>query len=201
MRPVYSDHIRASVPEACGERDCPVGWHIAHYWAYSDGTFSVCDSDGNHGDVDESDIPSFEDQEAAWYAYAQHVAETGEDPIGEYLVPTTRTVRERYRATFRQSILGPVLVRVRRRYRDVPLRDLPPYLTDYLNVQRKSPNSQWVFNGDWEQLVTVIPGKRPADTSYQVSFDVTVENLKPRPDATVRRERRRIATRHLKTGG
>lgn len=75
------EDIYTSIPEACDDKDCPVQYHIAHYWAYDDGTWSVCDSDGNHDDIDGP--PTAEEERAAWRDYWHYVLRTGTDPVGE----------------------------------------------------------------------------------------------------------------------
>ena len=190
------EDIICTMPECCGERDCPVGWHIAHYWAYDDGTYSVCDSDGNHDDCDASDVPTGEQQQAAWLDYSRYVAATGCDPLGEFNTPRVAKRKERYTAAFRKSILGASLVAVRRGGRVVPLRDLPQRVIDYLDAERlNGAAGNLRFRGGWDELValdcvTVYRG------TARVTF--TIEHGEPRPAAAVGADLRRAARKHLR---
>ena len=105
-----TDTIIMSLPDACHDKDCPHAFHIRHIWMYDDGTFSECDSDGNHDDIDADDVPSLEEYEAAWAEYARHVIATGDDCLGEYMVERTVTQKQRWQFKFSRSILGVVLV-------------------------------------------------------------------------------------------
>lgn len=190
------DDIICTVPEACGERDCPVGWHLAHYWAYGDGTYSVCDSDGNHDACEQSDVPTGEQQDAAWLDYSRHVAATGCDPLGEFNVPRTTKRKERYTAAFRLSIIGAALVAVRRAGKVVPLRELPQRVADYLEVERlNGAAGNLRFRGGWQELIGLNSVKVYRGTA-RVTF--TMENEEPRPDAAVEADLRRLARRHLR---
>jgi len=107
--------IIAEVPWHCGDRDCPVGWHKANYWVQEDGEFTI-DSygDGDHETVDESDVPHGEEYSSAWEQYREHVAETGEDPLGEYRVKSSFKRKARYTLQFRDSIGSAILCRWKR---------------------------------------------------------------------------------------
>jgi hypothetical protein len=189
------DDIICTMPEACGEKDCPVGWHLAHYWAYDDGTYSVCDSDGNHDDCDESEVPTCEQQEAAWLDYSRHVAATGSDPLGEFKVPRVTKRKERYTAAFRLSILGAALVAVRRGGKVVPLRDLPQRVADYLCVERlNGAAGNLRFTDGWQSLLAIPEVKMHRGTA-RVTF--TLDHEEPRPEAAVEADLRKAARRHL----
>lgn len=190
------EDIICTVPEACGENDCPVGWHLAHYWANDDGTYSVCDSDGNHDDCDEGDVPSCEQQEAAWLDYSRHVAATGCDPLGEFNVPRATKRKERYTAAFRLSILGASLVAVRRAGKVVPLRDLPQRVVDYLCVERLNGAAGSLrYGGGWQELIG-LDGVKVYRGTARVTF--TLNGEEPRPAAAVEADLRRAARRHLR---
>lgn len=191
------EDIICTVPECCGESDCPTGWHLAHYWIYDDGTYSVCDSDGNHDECDESDVPTCEQVAAAWLDYSQHVAATGCDPLEEFRgVPRTTKRKERYTAAFRPSILGGQLVAVRRGGKVVPLGDLPQRVIDYLDCERRpGAAGHLVFRDGWKTLVALDCVKLCRGTA-RVTF--TIEHEEPRPEATVEADLRRAARRHLR---
>ena len=190
------DDIICTMPEACGEKDCPVGWHLAHYWAYDDGTYSVCDSDGNHDGCDAGDVPTIEEEEAAWLDYSRHVAATGSDPLGEFNVPRTTKRKERYTAAFRLSILGAALVAVRRGGKVVPLRDLPQRVVDYLCVERlNGAAGNLRFTDGWQALLAIPEVKMYRGTA-RVTF--TLDHEESRAEAAVEADLRRAARRHLR---
>jgi hypothetical protein len=191
------DCIICTMPECCGEKDCPVGWHLAHYWRYDDGTYSVCDSDGNHDDCDESDIPTDSEYSAAWLDYSRHVADTGCDPLGEFHgIPRATKRKERYTAAFRPSILGGKLVAVRRGGKVMPLRDLPQRVIDYLDCERMPGEAGNLrFRGGWQELTSLDCVKLYRGTA-RVTF--TLDHEEPRPAAAVEADLRRAARRHLR---
>lgn len=85
--------------------DGPDGWNIEHLWAYSDGTYTTCDSDGNHesfesefeGEALEDEVSSYcKDAEQSWIDYAQDCAQTGEDPLGQFNVRQTVNKKENW---------------------------------------------------------------------------------------------------------
>lgn len=190
------DDIICTVPEACGESDCPVGWHLAHYWAYDDGTYGVCDSDGDHDGCDADDVPTAEAAAAAWLDYSRYVAATGCDPLGEFNVPRTTKRRERYTAAFRKSILGASLVAVRRGGRVVPLRDLPQRVAEYLEVERlNGAAGNLRFRDGWDALLAIREVKLYRGAA-RVTF--TLDHEEPRPAAAVEADLRRAARKHLR---
>jgi hypothetical protein len=197
------EDIICTVPEFCGESDCPVGVHLAHYWCYDDGTYTVCDSDGNHEGCEESDVPSFDQQTAAWAEYYQHVADTGSDPLNEISsVRETLKRRERYTARFRNSILGAVLVQVKRGRSEVNLRQLPERVAEYLCVKRTNAMSPWVFSeGRFADLLKLDGVKAPRRLKSQMptaSVRFIVEHEVPRNAHTVAAELRRAARRLIR---
>lgn len=190
------EDIICTVPQACGEKDCPVGWHLAIYWQYDDGTYSVCDSDGNHDGCDAGDVPTIEEQEAAWLDYSRHVAATGCDPLGEFNVPRVAKRKERYTAAFRLSILGAALVAVRRGGKVVPLRDLPQRVIDYLCVERlNGAAGNMRYEGGWQELIG-LDGVKVYRGTARVTFTLDHEEL--RAEAAVEADLRRAARRHLR---
>ena len=177
------DDIICTVPEACGEKDCPVGWHLTHYWAYDDG----CEA---------GDVPTAEQEHAAWLDYSRYVAATGCDPLGEFNVPRTTKRKERYTAAFRLSILGAALVAVRRGGKVVPLRDLPQRVVDYLCVERlNGAAGNLRFTDGWQALLAIPEVKMYRGTA-RVTF--TLDHEESRAEAAVEADLRRAARRHLR---
>jgi len=191
------EDIICTVPWCCGESDCPVGWHLEHYWIYDDGTYSVCDNDGNHDECDESDVPTFEQASAAWRDYSRHVAETGCDPLGEFSgVPRTTKRKERYTAAFRPSILGVQLVSIKRGGKAIPLSEIPQRVIDYLECERRpGAAGSLVFSDGWNALLALDCVKLYRGTA-RVTF--TIEHEEPRSEKVIEAELRRAARRHLR---
>ena len=103
------------IPWQCDDRDCSMSWHQTSYGTDEEGNYWVdYVSNSDRDTVDESDVPSFEKQEAAWKRYQAYVAKTGEDPLGEYLVKASYNRKARYILQFRNSIGGALLCRWKR---------------------------------------------------------------------------------------
>lgn len=187
--------IICTVPEACDDKDCPAAWHLSHYWVYDDGTYSVCDSDGNHDPCDEDDVPSWEQVEAAWLEYSRHVAATGCDPLGEFMVARTTKRKERYTAAFRKGIAGPVLIKLTRGGKSVPVHEIPGRVAEFLMIKRTNNPNCNTFDGDWETLAA-CDGVKVYRGVARITF--TIEHGEPRGDAAVSADLRRAARRHLR---
>jgi len=137
--------IYCSIPWRCDCRDpinrCEAGWHKTTYWVCDDGYSCDDYSDGNHEDCDEEDIPSVEEQAQAWREYAEDCARTGRDPLGEYIHAKHKVSREaEWQALFQLSIVGVVLLGVRRRGRGPWLHpcNAPYEVRSYLDVGFKT---------------------------------------------------------------
>jgi hypothetical protein len=187
-----------TVPWECGERECPVGWHVRHYCLDEDGTYTVCDSDGNHDPCEGGDVPAFAEQDAAWLDYSRYVAATGCDPLEEFMVARTTKRKERYTAAFRRSILGASLIAVRRAGKVLTLRDLPQRAIEYLDCERlNGAAGNLRFRGGWHELIGLESVKVYRGTA-RVTFTLDIDE--PRPEAAVEGDLRRLARRHLRTG-
>ena len=181
------DDIIATVPYHCGEH-----WHLTHYWMYADGSFSECDTDGNHDDIDADDVPGAEDIAMAWREYAQHVVETGEDPLREYFVKRETVKRETWHFRIVPSILGACVTQARHGKRfDFDPRYLPPHVVAYLNLAVKS-NALQDFPR-WKLFEETFPDYKPGTWMRHA-----IEHRVPRNPETVTRELRAMARRHLK---
>lgn len=198
--------IIATEAWSCGFDDgCKVGWHVANYWI--DGRRYTVDrySDGDHDSISKRDLPSPDDISKSWREYREYVARTGLDPLGEFTsVRTTTKRRERYAATFRQSIAGAVLVRVARGGKPLPIRSLPERVVEYLCVGRPNASANWRFVGgegdQWAALVACEGVKervrKNAPREARISF--VIEHEVPRPAAVVARELKQAARRSLR---
>lgn len=176
---------------ACGDKDCRAQWHQRNFWAYSDGTFSVDEySDGDHETCDESDLPTGEEIDASWCEYAQHVAATGEDPLGNYFVRSARTERQAWAFRFGPSIVGPVLLQARRGRRIVPASELPGHVREYLGLHQDGKRMEGF--GSWDEFAAALGGLKPGRWHRD-----TLEHKAPRKPETIARELRAAARRHL----
>jgi hypothetical protein len=82
--------IILSMPWQCGDSDCdaPGTWHKGTYWiddtadtGYTHDEFT----DGDHEEVEESDLPSAEDEIRAWAEYRLWALDNQADPLGEFM--------------------------------------------------------------------------------------------------------------------
>jgi hypothetical protein len=94
-----------------------------------------------------------------------------------------------YRATFVKSIVGPVLQKLTRSKRAVPLAELPTGVADYLCLSRPNQSAPWCFTeddkpGTWERFIALDEVKlsRPRKTSIPQAT-VTFSVDRPRPDS------------------
>ena len=186
--------IICTVPWTCGfDDECPVGWHLTHYWMNDDGSYSSCDEDGNHEPCSEADLPDSEEYDRAWREYAAYVAETGLDPLGEFSVKRTVRVRERWDAVIAPIIGGVIARKIRhagRLYTNAD--DLPDHARLWFNI---NPGDHRMRLRDFDgaglgmpELQRVCPDVRPGCwTTFYIERD------KPRSSAAVARELRAAA--------
>lgn len=127
----------------CGERDCPAQWHKADYWISETGYTVDRYADGDHEEIEEDEVPTFDKIDESWRRYYADVAETGEDVLGELIVPLTRSRKVKWQVVFSRSILGTTLRSARRNGRGPWVRsiDLPDELIEFLDVRKRRPDS------------------------------------------------------------
>lgn len=176
----------------CGDKDCTAQWHVRNFWAYGDGTYSVDEySDGDHEGCDIEDIPSPEEISASWREYAQHVAETGEDPLSNYYVRRHQTKQQSWSFCFGNSIVGPVLLRALHGRRRVLGLDLPFHIREFLNLHRDG--RRLLDFATWEDFTAGAPDIKPGKwVHYKIDY------RQPRNPETIVRELRNAARRHLR---
>jgi hypothetical protein len=102
-------------------------------------TLTLVDSDGNWEFSDEFPYGEHDHDsdrramKARWREYAKWVVHNKSDPLGEFSMGSRKTVSKTYIAQFRDSIVGPKVVRVRpAKGKYVPLTDAPPDVQAYL---------------------------------------------------------------------
>lgn len=184
------EDIICQEPWFCGEQDCPVGWHLASYWVYDDGTYSVdWYSDGDHEDIDGSDLPTFDDQDLEWTGYYEHVAATGEDPLDQLMFPRTTEVRERWELRFAKSIAGAVLQEARRAGKNYLPREISPELKRWLRLEGDRFVAKDIPMDDFESETGLRMG---------VWQTVTIKYKKARPASACKKDAKRLARRALR---
>lgn len=198
--------IIATIPWCCGERDCPAQWHTSNYWAYDDGTYTIDQyADGDHESCDMDDIPSASEINSAWRSYFEYVAQEGLDPLDEFqfCVKSMRTVKERWRIKFGDSILGPIVIRAHRGVQSVSALELPQHVKDYLLIKpdanQGQPVLQPVLDMTWKELIELPDVKkiRAPFGARQASVSFLLERHVPRSDSVVARDLRKAARARL----
>jgi hypothetical protein len=101
-----ADDIITTIPWTCGFcDDCKVGWHLANYWIYDDGTYSIDKySDGDHDACEQAEVPSADDEQKAWREYYEYVVTTGLDPVSQFHLPALNKKPHSWQAKIRNSI-------------------------------------------------------------------------------------------------
>jgi hypothetical protein len=195
------DDIIAEIPWCCGEKDCETQWHQANYWLDDAGEYTVDSyADGDHDGCDKDDVPDANEITEAWRSYACHVVETGNDPLGNYMVKRDRKDRQAWEFRFEPSPAGTVVTRVRRAGRDYDLTEVPERICGFLGVDQETLpyviGPPQIAHGEMgaEALHEAGLGYRKWN---RIVIEITVE----RDAELVARELRRLARRHLNQRG
>lgn len=185
-----------SLPWQCGDRDCKAQWHLSNYWVddSAETGFTVDTyADGDHDDIEESELPSHEGFAKAWREYHQHVADTGDDPLGEFAVARERTMKERWEFRFAPSVMGYILIAARRNRNPIAAVDLPPHVCEYLNLDSKRRVLQDFVPADGAvRFLELFPNPRKWNVQH-ISRKIA-RNL-----ALLARDLKRAARRAMKT--
>ncbi len=194
--------------------DCET-YHLDYYGfgeRVEDGTAYLtvhsCDMDGNWEYENEAEIGTpeataleaeygYDASRPGWLAYLQHVAETGQDPIGEF--PTSeRKVKRKWQvrlgAWIGQKKLGLLLIGARRNSRGEWLagEKLPQYVRDYLTL--KQSGVRWYCEDvkSVDELSAHVKLQRPVRAT-RATFVAEIEETIPGKSDL--RKRARIALR------
>jgi hypothetical protein len=181
------EDILMEIPSYCD--DCET-WHRELIWAYDDGSYSICDTDGNHEPLDAEDIPSQEEHDRLWREYSQWVLDLGEDPLGQFYVRHVRKVNERWQFKIFKSLTGPRLDSARRAGRTYLPQELPEHVRSFLNLSPQNNLGDFAF---WEELLAVEPTIKVGKW-----FTAHLEQDQPRSAALIAREVRTAARKSLK---
>lgn len=187
--------IIETMPWSCGGDDgCTQLWHLRNYWCdtLAPGGYTVDEyADGDHESIDEADLPSYEEVQAAWKEYFEYVLETGADPLGNFYVKHVIVRKERWQFRFKRAIVGAVLAEARHAGRRYNCRKLPKHVTEYLNL-----GAGWALRlQDFEthEAFLAIEGLR-----FDVWVTQHIEHKIDRSPAALARDLRRAARKALK---
>jgi hypothetical protein len=194
-------HIIQSIPWSCGERSCPVGWHLANYWINEDGYSVDRYGDGDHEDIEHDDVPAHAEYVQAWGSYYEHIAKTLQDPLFDLQVKTKVATNCLWRLQLQKSIGGVVICLASRNRRRVSLSTLPQEVLDYMHATC-GPMNRVVTSLSWDELVAcpeVTPSKRFPSICAVAEFRLSIS--RPRSAKSVQRDLKVEALRRLKMIG
>ncbi len=194
----FSD-IMFSIPSYDDDRD---SWYQEHIWFT--GTekrqrYTICDSDGNHEPIGKREVNKLEkEHEQLWLNYSKWVIKhNGEDPIGEFFVKTSKTIKRNYVAYFQHWIgedkHGLALKSVRWSGGLLRPDELPKGFQEFLCI--KKIGDRYCMDGITEKELKEAPDIGYVGNGY---FKGKAEWKEPIPEETIRRDTIRIAKRHIK---
>lgn len=181
------EDILMTIPSYCD--DCGT-WHQEHIWAYDDGSYTSCDSDGNHDPLDAEDVPSQEEHDRLWKEYSQWVLEHGDDPLGNFYVKYSSKVKERWQFKLVKTLVGPRLILSRRGTRSYFADDLPKHVRSFLNLDASGKLGDFA---NWDELLAVLPDIKPSKW-----FVAHIEYDKPRSQISSTKELRKLVRSSLR---
>ena len=146
------------MPYNCGEKDCPVGWHKTSYHIRMDGAgYTVCDEDGDHEDIDEEELPSWDEYDQGMESVLQGRCMVGNRSVGPVLgiamasicLPPTYKAKRRYKVEIRNSIGGVMVCRWKPGRKQWESGHLPRSVAEYLGCYK------------YDEKFNMIYGRRP----------------------------------------
>jgi len=143
-------------------------------------------------------IPSDDEYKDAWASYYNHIASTGDDPLGVLCVDVLATQTHTWQARFQNWVgnrpHGVAFLGARRRGRGPWLRaaDLPEEVIEYLGIQPVNTRKGIWVNPDYHNTREMAKEVTP-QRGHGLMFTFTVSETRSRSGAVVRRERRREA--------
>jgi hypothetical protein len=181
-------------------------WHEEHLWMEGNGRrvrYTICDSDGNHEPCSKREADLFINESPdSWKEYNRYVAETGDDPLHNFLV--TRTIKKRrkfivYLAPWiGMSTHGVAVTSARFGGKVCEPKDFPKWLNDFCMV--KKTGSRYYLDGITD------PDKDLQDVGGYLGkwksgwyFKGAAEWTEPRNPAALKRELKKKATAALST--
>lgn len=195
--------ILATVAWQCGDKDCTAsgGWHKGNYWSNGKKWTYDAFGDGDHEEIDENEIPSSEEEVNSLIDYARWVLANGDDPLDNYIVKRSRTIKEVWFFRFSRSILGSVMCQAKHGKRLYLPREVPKHVAQYLNLvplngRPEIPTGKMQDFKSWQEFVDAVPGVKQS-----VWFRADIEHNQPRSSAAYARELRAAARKHLEKSG
>lgn len=202
------DDIICSVAWACDDAECSEQWHQTDYWVYADGTYSVdWYADGDHDDIDASDVPEPDVVNASWLDYARFVKRTGNDPLRNYCVATMKHTPRVFRVVLGPGIAGVVVRKWRTGAQgwSYGARGMHPDLSIYLSVEG---NNRFLDRTDIPDLDTLVRLVKESPTNvrrvtrnvkdHSVTLEIMLVMKEPRAEGAVRRDRKKAAAKHIR---
>lgn len=187
-------------------------WHLGNYWIDSScetGYTYDAYSEGDHEEVEESELPSGEAYQAAWDEYYEYTAETGDDPLGEYFaIPRKYKQRQRWTLKIAEGIAG-LYLRAARRGRGpwMVARDLPLPVAEFLCLTEwgtQNPRIKNKLDVPWKRIATMADECHEFKlTSKKMGvgrFTGVIEVEIPRKASAIQRDVKRKARRTLRKG-
>lgn len=204
---------RVQMPCHCGENDCPVGWHLYSFEIeggvydtdlqkmVADGDdvpcYYIVDESGNSEGIGEEDYPTELEMEIAWKEYYEDVVCTGRDPLRNFWVSRSITIKQHWSVLLAKGRgdYG-VVKQVRLEGEDVPLDLLPRRVREYLLLdqwpgENPLPDEPGAMRGDWAELLACV--------GHEGWHDFEIDFKQPRPDEVVAEEIREAARKVLKS--
>lgn len=172
-------------------------WFTRNFWYDPEtNSFSVDEySDGDHEDCNEKDVPEPEKLARDWLEYHRYVAETGEDPLGEFMVQRTRKVKKVWFVSIAKTADGtPYLSRIKhagRYYSPFDLKALPEYVKEYCLV-KESSGLQMELDVSWSEL------EKELGSNLSKLNRIEIEHNVPVAEAVVRHQLLKRARKAVK---
>lgn len=187
------------MPWECDDKDCKDQWHLAVY-DYDEAdpggeTFTV--DSYNDGDWALSDsMPTYHEVDEAWGKYYRYVADTGDDPIGEFSVQREIEKVQIWNARVREVEDGLIVDRAKLNHHAFHPRNAPSEFRSYMQIDERKDTGRFYIDGvedlDALRKVTTI------SKGGWVTFKLNVK--KPRSRSAIRDDLKRAAREQLKKG-
>jgi len=186
--------------------DCET-FHCCYYvfgYEVTEGSVEIviwcCDQDGNWDVVESATVGTPEAEgldviyggegwQKGYVAYLRHVAETGEDPCGEFFPPSPNVVQERWRIHVFERGQKVWVTRGERLGEDGVVKEsweqsdkLPEYVQEYLLLEKVGDVSANAIDPENVRRVEDIPVERgwvPGGHRGQLSAEVDIEHRTP----------------------
>lgn len=124
-----------TTPRQSNEDWEPVSWELDSYYLCDDQACMLKRGSADPVEVSPNDIPCPSAHATSWASYAQHVVDTGEDPLGQFPVELTEANPVQWILQFEEVCGSLYLVSGRRlRGASITAHSLPMYVLRYLGA-------------------------------------------------------------------